>query len=413
MKSSVSLWLRRCQFPLMILLTAAPVVLMQLSIHAPDILSIVWAFFAACLLLCALCLLLPGRRRMLAAGVSAALLLALGAALLPLNERPLLLLLPLCMIALLLVSLPIAAKQYESEIPPFVYVAGIAIQVVSQYLVYHLGQSGGSPYAPIAPALTAACIGYMFLLLLSMNRISLDNASLARHRLPASMRRFNTVLTLAFMAIALLLAALPAVARGITALWHMLADSVARLSAWLLSLLPAVPETGGPASGTSFLPQLAGQAVEPSRLAQIMEKIVAVLSTVILVGGGLFLLYFLFLQLRRLVRWLFARLKQYMAAASSEYDDEITDTREDGAQRESRFARRARQRAAAFDATPSGRIRQTYARLMRRNPQWSGSSTARENLPESAAALYERARYSDHPVTGEDAERFASGVKKR
>jgi len=40
------------------------------------------------------------------------------------------------------------------------------------------------------------------------------------------------------------------------------------------------------------------------------------------------------------------------------------------------------------------------------HPEWSDGSTARENLPEEAAAVYERARYSEHPVSPEEAARF-------
>ena len=35
----------------------------------------------------------------------------------------------------------------------------------------------------------------------------------------------------------------------------------------------------------------------------------------------------------------------------------------------------------------------------------------RENLPESLAGVYERARYSDHPVTEEEAARFKAESK--
>ena len=52
-----------------------------------------------------------------------------------------------------------------------------------------------------------------------------------------------------------------------------------------------------------------------------------------------------------------------------------------------------------------------YARLLRKKPQWTSSSTARENLPENAAALYERARYSEHPISSEDADSFVREIR--
>ena len=61
---------------------------------------------------------------------------------------------------------------------------------------------------------------------------------------------------------------------------------------------------------------------------------------------------------------------------------------------------------------PDQRIRDRYQRLMQKHPEWDSGSTARENLPESAAPLYERVRYSPYPVTEEDAQQFAAETKK-
>ncbi len=413
MKKDLFLWLRRCQFPLLLLLSVMPIALTSLSVHAPHALISAYILFAAYVLLSGVCLAVPGAKRLPAAIVSSALLLALSFGVLAIRAYPLFLLLPAGLIALLFFSLPLAARRYESDIPPFVYLFGVGIHVVVQFLNHYFSSiSGVSPYAPVQSALTGSLIGYILLFLLSMNRISLDNATLARHRLPASMRRFNTVLTLGFLALSLLLSSLPAVVRAIQAIGRVLSAAFARLSAWLLSLFPDVPDMGGGAGGGMMgLPQLAQEEIPQSAFALLMEKIASVLSMLLLAGGTLFLAYLLLRQAYRLCRYAAKRLKQYVSSAATEYDDEITDTREDGAARESRFTRRAR-RHIAFDATPAGRIRQAYARLLRRRSSWAESSTARENLPEDAAALYERARYSEHPINDADADRFASLTRK-
>ena len=62
--------------------------------------------------------------------------------------------------------------------------------------------------------------------------------------------------------------------------------------------------------------------------------------------------------------------------------------------------------------TPAQRIRYRYQRLLYKHPNWDQGSTARENLPTVAAAVYEQARYSSHPVTQEDAALFVSKTKK-
>lgn len=413
MKTSFFSWLRRWQFPLLLLLSVMPIALISLSVNAPDALVSSYLLFAAYALLSGVCVAVPGFRRLVAALVSSALLLALSFGVLAVRAHPLLLLLPAGLIALLLYSLPLAARRYEAEVPPYIYVGGIGIHIVIQFLHhYFAGTGGASPYEPASGALTASLAGYAVLLLLSLNRISLDNASLARHRLPGSMRLFNTVLTLVFSALSLLLAAMPAVARAVFALWRGATSLVARLAEWLLSLLPAAGDMGGGASGgAGGMPELLMEEVPPSAFALLMQKIASIVSMLLLAGGCLFLLYLIIKQLIRLFRHLSRRLRAYMVSTASEYDDEITDTREDGAQRETRFIRRAHRRSV-YDATPVGRIRHGYARLLHRRSAWSPSSTARENLPPDAAALYERARYSVHPVTNADAERFSDAIRK-
>ena len=49
---------------------------------------------------------------------------------------------------------------------------------------------------------------------------------------------------------------------------------------------------------------------------------------------------------------------------------------------------------------------------MRRHRDWAPGTTARETLPQQAAEIYERVRYSDHPVDEKDAENFVSNIKQ-
>jgi len=413
MKISFFVWLRRWQFPMLLLLSVMPAALASLCIHAPKALLSSYILFAAYVLLSGVCVAMPGAKRLPAAIVSCVLLIALSFGVLAIRAYPLFLLLPSALGALLLYSLPLAVRQYESEVPPYIYVIGIGVHVVFQFLHhYFIRISGSSPYEPAARALTLSLILYIVLLLLSLNRISLDNASLARHRLPASMRLFNTILTLCFTAICLILAALPSVVLAVHSLWRAITGIIVHLSSWLLSFLPDAPDLGGMGGGSmGGLPAVPMEEVPTSAFAQLMQKAATILSMAILVCGSLFLCYLLARQLLRLFRHLSRRLRTYMATASSEYDDEITDTREDGAQRETRFLLKTRRRAEQAPDTPAGRVRFAYARLLRRRPQWTASSTARENLPASAAEIYERARYSRHPVTTQDAQHFDAQIR--
>lgn len=414
MKKKLFLWLRRCQLPVMLLLSVMPVMLTTLCVHVPDALGATGVLFAAYVAVSSLSLLVPGSRRMTAAALGSAAMLGFSFVYLPIRTYPLLLLLPAVLIALLYFSLPLAVRQYEAEIPPFVYFIGVAVHVVVQFLHHYFSAAGNvSPYDPVDSALTAVLIGYMLLFLLSMNRISLDNASLVRYRIPAGMRGVNTAMTIVFLAGALLLSMLPAVVRGITLLWRGLSSAVSHFFAFLLSLFPETADLGmGMQGGMNGMFPSGEAANETGPLARLLEKIASIVTMVIIIVGFAILLHLITKLLLRLARHLIKRMRTYMTAAAAEYEDEITDTREDSAQREIRVLRRQRHAAQEAARTPAGRIRQTYARLLRRRPQWTASSTARENLPATAAELYERARYSDHPVTAEDAERFAESTHR-
>ena len=107
-------------------------------------------------------------------------------------------------------------------------------------------------------------------------------------------------------------------------------------------------------------------------------------------------------------------MRRYAAAATEDYDDEITDTREDGERGRNMPLQALRRRLALGDdrsLPPAERLRRRDARLRRKHADWQDSRTARETLPDDAARLYERARYSEHPVTGEDADQFARDTR--
>lgn len=152
---------------------------------------------------------------------------------------------------------------------------------------------------------------------------------------------------------------------------------------------------------------------EPSMLSIILEKAAEVLTVLVLIAGSILLVRLIARLLLRLVRYLLERLQHYAAAVTEDYKDEISDTRQEDADRSFHLlGRRTRRSKTTYPDTPAGRIRRSYARLMLSHSQWKFGSTARENLPDTAAALYERARYSSHPVTQPDAERFDQETRR-
>ena len=105
-----------------------------------------------------------------------------------------------------------------------------------------------------------------------------------------------------------------------------------------------------------------------------------------------------------------------MVSASEDGDeDEITDTRDDY-ELDSTPKRRAERIKAAFvneqKLSAQQRVRHYYRRLALKHTEWTRGSTARETIPEEAAEIYERARYSAHPISEEDALAFKKNTRK-
>jgi len=94
--------------------------------------------------------------------------------------------------------------------------------------------------------------------------------------------------------------------------------------------------------------------------------------------------------------------------------DEITRTR-DEKDAVTKAGPKKKERVPIFlgRMTPVQQIRYRYRQLSQKHPEWKQHNTARENLPETAAQLYEQARYSKHPVTTEDVLQFKKNTSKR
>ena len=192
--------------------------------------------------------------------------------------------------------------------------------------------------------------------------------------------------------------------------WDVLMVMLLRFLCWLAQLLPRSAPTGDGAAAPADMSGFGDMAAEPSLLAVILEKVAYVIAGIAAAAAAVFAVRFLYRQLKKLARRLMDMMRRYAAAATEDYDDEITDTREDGERGRNMPLQALRRRLALGDdksLPPAERIRRRYARLRLKHADWQDSRTARETLPDDAAQLYERARYSEHPVTGEDAEDFA------
>lgn len=409
MTSKGFLWLRSCHFPLLMLLGAAPLAVLLICIWDAALLPAAAVYGLAVVLVCMLCLALPGRRRVPVMAASCAAMLAACLIFLPAAKRITLLGLPLGASALLLAAVPLGTRRLQ-DVPPVLYVGGVISHLFTHFL-WQTSLQQSPADVPIYNALTLLSIVYISLLLLAFNRISLSNATLGRHRATQSMHLINTLLTFAFVALSLFAASIPALAKLVSSARRLILSAFLRVVEFLLNLMPSAPYVGGGGGAAPGMPDMMMEEAEPALLAVILERIATYLSIVALIIGVILLVRAAVRGLVFLSRRLAARMRRHLSSATEDYIDEISDTRTDSAQRSSIRIRRAARGREPADS-PAARIRLRYARLLGKHPAWHDSSTARENLPGDAASLYERARYSTHPVAQEDAEQFNESVRR-
>ncbi len=406
-------FLRKAQHPLLLGLASLPVAMLVALSFAPEVFPWCWCFPAAYVLLSWACLLIPGKKRLLGGIAGAAALLAGAILLLPWRTHIVLLLLPVMSIVLLLLTLPIGGWPYNRELAVGWHVSGVLTHLLMQVLVNASRLTGTDTYLPAGTPLLVSFLAYAVLVLLALNRASLDSAAQSRRKVPLLMRRQNLVLTLALLVIGVLIAAVPAIGSALSVAWDALLRGIALLASLLTALLPQRSAGGGPpaegdSGGLDF-----GEAAPPSAFALLMEKIIGWIALAVVVVAAILLLRVIGKKLIRFLRQLWVRMQQYSAAASEDYEDEITSTRDEADVEREGLLSRLRRAAPGDDKgrTPTERVRLRYKRLKQKR-DWSGASTARETLPGDAAALYERARYGGHALTEDDAERFREGTKK-
>lgn len=412
MKLNTTDFARKLQHPLLMGLGSVPLAIIIGLNFTPESWQLVLCFPAAYVLLSWICLLTPGKKRIAAGLAGAVLLIALLFSILHPAGRIGLVLLPVMYILLLILTLPIGGWTRHQELNVGWHVGGVMTHVVLQLLLSGSRLTGNGVYDPAQMPLIVNFLCFMVLVLLAMNRTSLETASQGRRQVPLLMRRQNLVITFVLLAAGVALAALPAVGRMLAAAW----EGLIRVIAWLVELFMKLYPQGSGGSGGGGMGDMGmglGEATEPSALALLLEKIIGTVTVIAIVIGAVLLLRLGWKKLRKLVQFLWRCLSRYGMAAGEDYEDEITSTRdEEGAERENVFSRLRRMRAPdEKNLTPGQRVRSRYRHLKQRR-RWSGAATARETLPERAAALYERARYSGMEMTDQEAEAFREETKR-
>lgn len=405
MRQKLAAWLYRAQFPLVLIVAGygwAVIVGTDMGVQPAYTLVA-----AVALLLGELCLLCPGRGRVPAGCAGAAAVMALSAAVLPVEATPGVMVLPGIFAALVLAGLPCAAWGRDNDLHPGWYIAGLAGYAMPIEAIARTDYYAGPPLGwPLY-------VGFVLLLALTLTRMSragIRAATAGRAKAPARVRRRNTLLALGYLAAALAVAMLPAIGRGVRALWRGLVNALR----WLGALIP-MPEGGGgePVGGEPLaLVGPMGEQAEPGFWTVLLQRAATVLLIAALALLAVALARVMIRALRMLARWLGERMRRFAASATEDYVDEVSDTREVEPEGLGRPLRRRRVSARGEGKLPPReRVRRRYLRLRSKHPAWRPGWTARETIPFEPATIYERARYSEQEISEEDAQAFFEGVK--
>ncbi len=403
---------RKSQFPILIGLGTYPVAACAAAYFALDLLSLAWIFPVVYAALAILALLLPTKPRWILGVFGVVLLVAPCVLYLPITVMGTALVIAVMYSVLLFWSLQFSAWEPSRELGAGSIGIGLAINLVSYVLTFF--EPG---LAPAALQIKAALFFFVLLAMLSMNRGSLNLASGESRGFTAVMRRKNLFLTMGMFGIALLFALIPSLSKLVAAIFAWITQLIAWLRNMLASMVPeettvetTVAVTIAPTVAEGWMDAVL-DGKEVYRHSESVNVMMTAIVLVVMIPVSLAVLYGISKLLVHGVRRLAALISRAANAQTEDFVDEITDTRENARYARSSEKRPHRRVQVLGKMPPAERIRYHYRRLLSKHPQWQDHHTARENLAEEAAVLYERARYSDHPVTDLDAERFQKETK--
>ena len=406
------LW-RKCQLLLILACGTFPVVMIILNKWASGLAAWGWLFSACYVALAMVGVHVKGKIRMgVGIGLSAAMI-AVSFLLAPANMKFGALAAAVFCSGLLIWSLRMGGWSSKQEIPLVCTVASMICHLVGQLVLHADRVAGGEGLAKHAGLFLVALFGFCLLTMLSMNRQSLTDASGKRQSVPDTMRRRNTVMTIALFVVGLLTALLPSVVSGVSdALGHAIAWLVRVISSWI----PDAPNESEfqKDTVTQFLPGEGAGQDQGMMLNPIVEKIAAFVGALFSIALVLFVLWRIFRILRGKIQELVVSLGKFTASVAEDYVDEVTDTRDEGSEEKLQRRRRTPKLSAREERTlpPAERIRYRYRRILSKHPDWVPGTTARESLPEELARVYEKARYSGFDMTEEEAAAFTGGTSK-
>lgn len=327
--------------------------------------------------------------------------------------RSLLLALPCA--ALLILLPPAWARPTWEEWSPGWWIAGAGLHLAGQMF------AARTMFSDIQAPLMGFFLAYAFLMLMYLNRTGIRDGMHGAEKAPASLRRRNTALVAVVFLIAAAASAWGTLAKGLEIAWYYIRLGIAYVVSFLMRLLPAAePGSGGQGMGGMDFGDFA-EVAESNAFALFMEKVFQVLAALLIAALIFLALRIIVRNVRRLWKRMIARLRLYAAATNEDYVDEAESTlnwdekTQSIRDRVKEAIHQSRKQPRWEELDGRARVRRLYRQYIQRKPEARGR-TVREALgqdkrlsPTVAGAfadLYERARYSDHDVSSQDADRM-------
>ena len=410
MKRDLKDFLRLIQFPLILALGLVPVPMLIFTYLLPGMQAYAWILPAGYFLLTVISFFIPGKLRLPYSLVAAAGLLLPWFYLLEGEFLGLSLAVALIFALLLLWSVRMAGWNKEKELHSAWIGICLCIQILGQVILFLDLKTVQHSMKAVAPWFYVSFFGTVILSMLCMSRKGLNSVITDNSGATWAMRRKNVVLVFAMVIVAAVFSLLPSA-------WGLIKSAFKGISALLKLLeqerpLETLPSITIPSEDevVGELPQIELNVGLHTEILNISFQIF--FAVMVIIGLPLVLCLF-WKRISVALKGLWKGLISYAAESMADYEDEITDTRETVIEDETQSTGFKRKRIFSDRGmSNTEKIRHRYRQLQNKNPQWHQASTARENLPESSAAIYERARYSPHPITAADADQFKSGTKK-
>ena len=412
MKRNRMNFLRLVQCPLTIAAGLMPVPILVFSYLQPQLQKYAWIFPVCYFALTVLSFFLSQKLRLPVGLLSAVGMVVPWCFFLTGETLGLCLVVAIAFALLLLWSIRISGWNAESELHSAwigvclcVQFLGLAVQLLDRRTVNH-------PLLPMAPWFYVSFFLTVILCILSMNRKALNTITTERSAVMKAMHRKNIALVILLVVAAAAVSLLPSLMGAIMPVLRWIGKFFKLFQRDVSDVPMTIPTTTGETEPeeTGIMQTIPEDGVHTVILNNLFQIFV-----IILVAVGLpFFVYFLVKRIRKSIKKLWQSLRNFAFDSMAEYEDEITDTRDSVIEDEVELTAAKRRKRIFSDRGLSNteKIRHRYRQLQKKNPQWQRSSTARENLPEASAGIYERARYSPHPITAEDAEQFKSETKK-